>query len=71
MLHASLSSVEQVSLRPPWQRSTRNVQRGTTVQLGVADSPVGVRYFDGEGTAAGRSASDGARRGVNSRSLSR
>src|SRR5260370_36388421 len=46
MLHASLSSVVQVIRRPPWHFSTRNVQRGTIVQLVPADRPVGAPTGD-------------------------
>jgi hypothetical protein len=46
MLHASLSSVLQVSRRPPWHFSTRNVQRGTMVQLVPTDMPVGAPTGD-------------------------
>ena len=42
MLHASLSSQQQVTLKPPVHFSTLKVQRGTIIQLVTAGTPVGV-----------------------------
>jgi hypothetical protein len=42
VLHASLSSQEQVSLNPPVHFSSLNVHRGTIVQLGTPATPIEV-----------------------------
>jgi hypothetical protein len=46
MLHAILSSQEQVIFRPPVQRSTFMLQRGTMTRLVMAGMPVGVPRVD-------------------------